>query len=200
MEYKTAIFDLSEVLISGIVGIEKLLVSQLNADEAQILMAFSGDNLKKLCSGKMTEDQYIKTIKREQNWKISPQKLKAIIRINFNNVIKGMPGFMKEISTTYEMILYSDHSREWIDYILLQHSFLKIFKTKIFSFDLEKTKNEKGSFELMLSKINKTSNECIFVDDNAMNIANAATAGIESILFINCEDLRSKLSFVSHLS
>ena len=47
MEYKTAIFDLSEVLISGIVGIEKLLVSQLNADEAQILMAFSGDNLKK---------------------------------------------------------------------------------------------------------------------------------------------------------
>jgi hypothetical protein len=52
----TFIFDLSEVLISGLVGIEKRLCHRLPASEDRILPCFGGPLLDELLLGNISED------------------------------------------------------------------------------------------------------------------------------------------------
>jgi hypothetical protein len=78
----TLIFDLSEVLIAGLIGIEKPLAEQLRIPEEAVLPAFGGELLENLCRGKMSEDVYLTTIVEQQQWSISISTLKNTIREN----------------------------------------------------------------------------------------------------------------------
>ena len=56
------IFDLSEVLILGLVGIEKPLSSLVSTPKTEILKCFGGQLLEQVCRGNMTEDAYLQQI------------------------------------------------------------------------------------------------------------------------------------------
>lgn len=54
----TLIFDLSEVLIAGLVGVEKILSSIMRVGRETILPAFAENGLHDLFCGKLSEDEY----------------------------------------------------------------------------------------------------------------------------------------------
>ena len=56
---QTIIFDLSEVLVVGLLGIERPLAVQLRVPELQVLRAFGGSRLERLFCGEITEDEYL---------------------------------------------------------------------------------------------------------------------------------------------
>jgi FMN phosphatase YigB (HAD superfamily) len=190
---KTIVFDLSEVIIRGIVGIENELEHMLNSEKSKIISYFGGDNLRNLCIGKLSEYEYFQKMIYENKWEIPIPEMKKIVRNNFDIEIKGMPDFVFELSQSNSLILYSDHAREWISYILEKHSFMQVFKKKVFSFDQKCLKSDNHAFPGLLQLLDSKHSELIFVDDNIVNIQNASRTGIETIHFNNRIELEKVL-------
>lgn len=68
---RTIIFDLSEVLIPGLIGIEEPLSVRLQVASEEVLAAFGGRLLEDLCRGNLSEDVYLSRIVRAERWEIS---------------------------------------------------------------------------------------------------------------------------------
>jgi hypothetical protein len=83
------IFDLSEVLILGLVGIEKQLSALVSTPENEILACFGGQLLEEICSGNISEDTYLQQILANEQWDIQPETLKMVIRHNFHQEIEA---------------------------------------------------------------------------------------------------------------
>jgi putative hydrolase of the HAD superfamily len=187
------IFDLSEVLIFGLVGVEKDLATVLHIPETEILKCFGGDGLQEICRGEITEEAYLQQILAIQRWDISSEILKKSIRDNFHREVEGTRSILLHLAKKYEVVLVSDHSREWITYIRSVHPFLGEFKRTFFSYELGKTKKDPRTFEEVLEKISCQANECWLIDDSAENIAIAASVGINGIQFQNAKQLQEQL-------
>lgn len=190
---KTIILDLSEVIIRGILGIENELAPILNLEAGEIISGFGGDNLRNICVGKLSEKDYFQTVIEQNKWEITIQKMIDIVRNNFNFEIPGMPSYIYELSKRNSLILYSDHAKEWITYIQKQHSFLHVFKEKVYSFEQNCLKSDNDAFPLLLQRLNLGSSDVIFIDDNIENIRNAISTGIDSIHFTSCYELQISL-------
>ena len=192
--YSTIIFDLSEVLISGLLGVENTLSLLLNISADSILQALADDSLSQLCLGNISEEIYLNQIKTNHHWDIGIEDLKTAIRRNFHHKIPEMEYIISQLSQNYMLILHSDHGREWIHYILKIHPFLQNFQHCVFSFQIGKTKDDPGAFADLLSLINTSAQECVFIDDNPHNVQSAETVGIRSIHFQSADILVRQLA------
>ncbi len=190
----TILFDLSEVLISGLVGAETAIAPALGLGEQDVLRALGGESLRQLCLGKLTEDQYLDQVKHRHGWKISNRFLKSAIRANFHRSVLGMPPLLEILTPSHRLILFSDHAREWIAYIRTIHPFLALFEAQFFSFQIGYCKDDPEAFQSVLAALRCAPSECVFVDDNPANIATAASLGIPSIQFTGAERLAKYLA------
>ncbi len=143
-------FDLSEVLIFGLVGVEKSLSALLHLPEDEILPCFGGDLLQEICRGEISEDAYLQQILMKQGWQVSVETLKRNIRDNFHREVEGTRAILLHLAQKHELILLSDHAREWVTYIKSIHPFLCEFKQTFFSYELGKTKKDPKAFAEVL--------------------------------------------------
>jgi HAD superfamily hydrolase (TIGR01509 family) len=186
------VFDLSEVLVQGLVGIEKQLSQILPVSEDEILSCFGGKLLDEICIGNISEDTYLRTILTEQGWNIDITELKAIIRNNFQEIVGTVP-LLVHLSARYDIVLLSDHAREWVSHIKSVHSFWGAFEYTFFSYELKKTKKDPDIFIEVLKRMNCSAQECLFIDDSHQNITVAASVGIKGIQFRNAQQLQKEL-------
>ena len=200
---KNIIFDLSEVIISGYRGIEEtVLESQYGTFENQKLLENEAelDSMREnefflnLLRGKLTEEEYLNNVLRNKNWNVSIEQLKAIIRSNLNKPVQGTIEIVKELKGKYQLILLSDHAREWMKYIEEKNKDLKLFDQKIFSYDIGTTKSEVQTFRTVIEQTGIVADETLFIDDYEKNVKNAEAVGIHGIVFENAEQLRKILS------
>ena len=183
METSTIIFDLSEVLIAGILGIEEPLAAVLGIPEQQVLLAFRESPLEQLFCGDLSEEDYLTLLIKRNGWAVSVEFLKKILRENFRRAVPGMPRFMKQLSANYELILLSDHAREWIAHIESVHLFLQRIEYRFYSYHFHQIKKHPGTFDIVLNRINKAPHQCLFIDDSEQNINAAKEMGIPTIRF-----------------
>jgi FMN phosphatase YigB (HAD superfamily) len=188
------VFDLSEVLIAGLLGVEEKLAPAAGVLERDILAALGGEGLRELCCGEVTEDAYLQNVLDESQWPVTAEKLKRHIRANFHWKIGGMKELVVSLAQRHRLALYSDHAREWIEYILQIHPFLGAFESKVFSFELGLTKGMPGAFDKMLKRLGLDGDgECIYVDDNPTNVRHASDAGMQGLLFSSAGTLAAAL-------
>lgn len=197
---RTIIFDLSEVLIAGLLGVEKALSLRLSLPPATILAVLGGDLLIEICRGEITEEQYLGRILANEGWDISEGELKQAIRLNFHRRIPGMNGILNELAVKYEVFLLSDHAREWAEYIQTEHSFLHILRTRLFSYELQQIKKVPSTFTKVLQIIQRKPEECLLIDDSPMNIISAKSVGLKGIRFENATQLSNNLHDMNLLS
>jgi HAD superfamily hydrolase (TIGR01509 family) len=189
----TIIFDLSEVLIAGLFGIEVPLAKQLRVPSSTILPAFGGDLLEELCCARLTEDEYLERIISQQGWSVSPEHLKPVIRRNFHRNVPGMQPVLNRLKPRYELVLLSDHALEWMAYIQMVHSFFDKFGALFFSYELGQTKSDLTTFALVLDELGRKAQQCLFVDDSEWNVATARSVGLLSIRFVDSAQLVRQL-------
>ena len=189
----TLIFDLSEVLIAGLVGIEHTLSQRMGLPAEDILAEFGGELLADICCGQISEEDYLASILERTEWPVTLQELQGIIRENFRGCVAGMQELVTSLVEKYELVLLSDHAKEWIAVIQPMHPFLSVFKYQLYSFQLQKTKKEPEIFKEVLAILHKQPEECLFIDDNPANILSAAEAGIKGIQFIDTSQLTQEL-------
>lgn len=187
------IFDLSDVLIAGLRGIEKRLSRELALPEDQIRPCFGGNLIEELCLGNISEETYLKKIIEREGWQIEIARLQAIIRKNFHNQVDGTLPILMDLAPQYDLVLHSDHAREWISYIKSIHPFLKLFKRSFFSFELKRLKNDPDAFLMALDAISLPPQSCLFIDDNPANVEAAESVGIPSIHFLDATQLAVEL-------
>lgn len=183
MAYSTLIFDVSEVLIRGFLGVEQVLTPLLRVSEGRIVRAFGGDMLMALCKGQMTEDEYWTSVLTAHQWDLPIEDGKRYLRENFHQEIPGMVEVVTALSESYRLVILSDHAREWVEYILEYHHFLRLFSLKLFSYELGSVKSEPETFETALRRIGAPPEACLFIDDNQVNIATAKMTGLYGVHF-----------------
>lgn len=195
---KNIIFDMSEVIISGYHGVEKILEQQYAIPEEE----WERERLSKnelflnLMRGNLSEEEYLEELLKRTNWNISIEQLKTAIRQNLNQPVPGTMEIVKELKAkgNYQLILLSDHTREWMEYIEENNKDLKIFDKKIFSYDIGAVKSDEQTFKTVLEKAAIVADETLFIDDYKKNVKNAERVGIHGIVFENAEQLRKTLS------
>jgi FMN phosphatase YigB (HAD superfamily) len=187
------IFDLSEVLIAGLVGIEKTLSLELPVPEDEILPCFAGRWLEELLVGNISEKAYLNRIIAREGWQIDVVTLQAAIRHNFHKMVEGAVDILMALAYSYELALLSDHAREWVSYIKPIHPFLQVFGRTFFSYDLKTLKNDPQTFLHVLDVMSVSPDECLFIDDNPANVRVARSVGIPGIRFVNAGQLAAEL-------
>ena len=187
------IFDLSEVLIYGLVGIDKPLSQELGVPEDRILPCFAGTMRDQLFLGEISEDEYLKDIISNEGWKISIEKIKKVIRDNFHHEVWGTLAILTELTSIVDLVLLSDHAREWVCYIKSIHAFLNHFQHTFFSYDLKSLKKDQQTFTTVLDQVATNPQNCLFIDDNQNNIHIAESVGIAGIRFKNAKQLSREL-------
>lgn len=200
---KNIIFDLSEVIISGYHGVEKLLREQFGIPEQDFKeqKQLKNELFLDLMRGNLSEEEYLEELLQGTNWNISIEQLKIAIRQNLNQPIPGTMEIVKQLKAkgNYQLILLSDHAREWMEYIEENNKDLKMFDKKIFSYDIGAVKSDKQTFKIVLEQTGIVADETLFIDDYEKNIKNAEAVGIHGIVFENAEQLRKTLSSEYHL-
>ena len=193
---KNIIFDMSEVIISGYHGVEKILEQQYAIpEEAWERQRLSKNELfLNLMRGNLSEEAYLEELLQGTNWNISIEQLKTAIRSNLNRPVPGTMKVVRELKGKYQLILLSDYVREWMKYIEERNEDLRIFDKKIFSYNIGTTKSEVETFETVLEQTKIVANETLFIDDYEKNVKNAEAVGIHGIVFENAEQLRKILS------
>ena len=200
---KNIIFDLSEVIISGYHGVEKILEQQyaIPEEEWERQRLSKNELFLNLMRGNLSEEEYLEELLKGTNWNISVEQLKTAIRQNLNQPVPGTMEIVKQLKAKgkYQLILLSDHAREWMEYIEENNKDLEIFDKKIFSYDIGAVKSDEQTFKIVLEKAAIVADETLFIDDYEKNIENAEAVGIHGIVFENAEQLRKTLSSEYHL-
>ena len=195
---KNIIFDLSEVIISGYHGTEKIIERQyaIPEEEFKKQKLFKYEYFLDLMRGNLSEEEYLEERLKGTNWNISVEQLKVAIRQNLNQPIPGTMEIVKQLKAKgyYQLILLSDHVKEWMEYIKEKNKDLKMFDKKIFSYDIGAVKSDEQTFKTVLEKAAIVADETLFIDDYEKNVKNAERVGIHGIVFENAEQLRKTLS------
>jgi hypothetical protein len=139
------VFDLSEVLISGLVGVEVALAPALRLSPHETLALFGGDHLQGYCRGEMTEEDYLAAVIRQAP-SLQVNDVKSAIRRNFAAVVPGVRELAAELAARHRVVLLSDHGREWVEHILSIHPWLGRWPERFFSFERGMTKREVKAF------------------------------------------------------
>ncbi len=202
-QIKNIIFDLGEVLFTGIKNTGLAFIEKHQIDEA-LLRKASLDSVRnptpllvplvaEFFNGNISEDDYIKAVLEQYPELGTDTWLKEHIRENFREV-EGTRDIAIELKKLgYRTAILSIHGKEWIDYLEKKFDFHKLFDVHSFSYAEEISKPDPIAFKNVLQKLHSKPEECIFIDDNDRNTKAAEALGIKSILFTNAEALRNSL-------
>jgi len=191
----TLIFDLSEVYLTGFIGLENLLKEALNKDPLIILEKLRElrPEFKEFMKGNLKEEEFWKELIKRGNWDIEVDYLKNTVRESFKE-IKGTRKIIESLKEKgYKLGLLSDHSKEWIEYCNNKFDYHKLFHSIQYSFEIGHCKPDKESFESILKKLNEAPENCLFVDDKEKNTLGARRIGINAIQFKKPEQLKEEL-------
>ncbi|HDD55185.1 MAG TPA: HAD family phosphatase [Chloroflexi bacterium] len=88
----------------------------------------------------------------------------------------------------------SNWSGETFPQVKDQYGFLEWFEVLVLSGEVGVAKPDPLIFQILLRELDRTAEECIFIDDMPENIAEAARQGFDAIHFDSAENLRIDLS------
>lgn len=190
---KLIVFDLAEVLLGGLIGVEEIIEKKEGIDKRAIYNAVvGGDEWDLFYKGKITEDEFWKRILEKNKWDVDINFLKKAVRSNFKEV-EGTRDIVLKLKDKYTICLLSVHGREWIDYCNEKYGLDKLFPHRVYSFDVGLCKKDEKIFRLVLNKFNVKPEETLYIDDWPQYINTAKRLGINTILFKNAEQLKRDL-------
>lgn len=190
----TIIFDLGDVQLVGLYGIEKRLAPKLRKTEEEIWQGMRGEDLAAFFNGKISEDEYLsRTIKRNA-WPLTVDLLKSAIRDNFKEV-EGTRKIVEELKEAgYKLGVLSVHGKEWIEYIHAKFDFHLLFDHLSYSYEATVSKPDPLAYKMIMQKFGVRPEECLFIDDIQRNIDAAKALGMHALRFTGASQLREDLA------
>lgn len=100
---------------------------------------------------------------------------------------------MKSLRKKVSVVLFSNHSREWIEYIEKKHTLSKYFDKVYYSYEMKKIKPSPTGFKFILKELKTKSENTLFIDDSMPNIYTANKLGINTHLFVDSINLKKEI-------
>jgi len=108
--------------------------------------------------------------------------------------VAGTVSILKRLKQTgYPLYGLSNWSAETFPHMRRKHDFFDLFDDMVISGEVGHVKPDPEIFQIMLAKIGRPANECLFIDDSLANICQAEKMGIAVIHFHSPEQLESSL-------
>lgn len=186
----TIIFDLSDVLIKGLIGSERYLGQYAHEITAK---DFFMPELDDLFLGKISEVEYWQIVLKKRGWKLSLENMKFAVRKNFKE-IKGVREIIERLRRKYKLGLLSVHAKEWVEFCQAKYNYHSLFDAISYSFNELVCKPDKRAFEIILNYLKSKPDESLLIDDSLKNIQSAEELGIKGILFESPLQLKKDLA------
>lgn len=108
--------------------------------------------------------------------------------------IAGTVDILKRLKQAgYPVYGLSNWSAETFPHMRERHDFFDLFNDMVISGEVGHVKPEPQIFQILLDKIGKRAEECLFIDDSLANIQQAQKLGFATILFQSPQQLESSL-------
>lgn len=108
--------------------------------------------------------------------------------------IAGTVDILKRLKQAgYPVYGLSNWSAETFPYMRERHDFFDLFDDMVISGEVGHVKPEPEIFHILLDKIGKPANECLFIDDGLANIQQAQKLGFATIHFQSPQQLEASL-------
>ncbi len=108
--------------------------------------------------------------------------------------LHGTVEIMKQLKKAgYALYGLSNWSAETFPIAREKYDFFDLLDDRVISGEVGMIKPEPEIYELLLQKIGKPANECLFIDDAPANIAQAQKMGFATVLFHSPEQLKASL-------
>ena len=187
------ISDLSEVLVSGLKGIETELEPLLGIPQDEILPYFGGNPLDNLFLGRISEEEYLSGVISEKCWPITTEDLKETIRRNLLRSDNRAIALVTSLVQKMDVVILSDHALEWGNFVKQTHPFLKMFKRQFYSYETGFLKSDPRAFTHVLRTMGTAADESLFIDDRLPNVETAISIGLNTHHYTTVEALESYL-------
>lgn len=193
MKYKAIVFDFNGVIfgnpsfefdrkISKIIGVSvddfKKIYRQHNNSYNIGLTS-----LEKLWSDILTDFNKVSILPEVLELVNSPR----LINQNVISIIKNL----KEKG--YRLGIFSNFTKSGAQLIKNNSLITSLFDTIVISAEIALAKPNRDAYEYLISKLNLSPQEILFIDDSQINIEAAERVGIKSIIFKNSSNLQSEL-------
>ncbi len=114
---------------------------------------------------------------------------------SIGSAITGTVEILKRLKQAdYPLYGLSNWSAETFPFAREKYDFFDLFDDMIISADVGFVKPEPEIYDLMLEKIDRPANECLFIDDSLPNIDQAKQKGFVTIHFTSPEQLEDELN------
>jgi putative hydrolase of the HAD superfamily len=199
---KNVIFDCGKVLVQyDETYIASFFVD--NAEDAELLgrVGMARKYWDRFDKGELKENEYLISVKKEL-----PEHLHASVEqlsehwIDHCDAIPGMADIVMDVKKNCKVYLLSNFNKKLRNEIH-KVPVLKEFDGLVISGEVKLVKPNQAIYQYLLDTYHLKAEECIFVDDNAANIAAGESVGIRGYLFDgDVEKLRAHLTALSIIS
>ncbi|MEP7135558.1 MAG: HAD family phosphatase [Chloroflexota bacterium] len=115
-------------------------------------------------------------------------------RDSIGSPLAGTVEILKQLKQAgYSIYGLSNWSAETFPYARAKHEFFGLFDDMVISGEVGHVKPEPEIYHILLEKIGKPAQECLFIDDSLPNIKQAEKLGLVGIHFQSAEQLRLEL-------
>lgn len=201
-EIELVLFDLGEVYLNGMVGVERGIAPKVGTHEESVWRHLNGEKLRRLFKGMCTEDEYWAEVIQEGQYPAEIDDMPTSVflaeamRSNFFE-INGTAETVRALKKAgYGVSLISDHVKEWIIYCEQNYPLVDLFDNRYYSFDSGYTKKSPHAFHYALQQAGGNPSKTLFVDDNPKNltVAQSPQVGIAyTHQFTDANSLRGTL-------
>lgn len=88
-----------------------------------------------------------------------------------------------DLKNDYDLAILSNDVSEWSTYLRKKYNLDGLFKKIVISGDVGLRKPDKNIYRLMISRMETTPQNCVFIDDRYKNLKPAAEEGLKTIRF-----------------
>jgi len=199
MKITTIIFDLGNVLLTNDwhCGVEEKF------QEYSDYFNITYDDMERgwkasffdFMTGKISEDEFWRIFLQVAGANIIDIEHAKKLWRKYQRPIENVLGLLKKIkeSNRYQLSALTTVSREWLDFKREKYDLDSFFEEIVSSGYSGLIKPDVGIYKLLLEKINKKPEECLFIDDSEKNLLPAKEIGMKTILFTNQEELERNL-------
>ncbi len=191
---KNIIFDIGNVLLNF--KPNEYLESKIAKESIAAVKeaVFDSPEWPMLDEGTITEKEAIRVIS-ERN-----AEIKELVELAFDNwyemltPMESSVELLKSLKNKGYNIYYLSNFQELAyDYIIREYEFFGLFDGGVASFEEKLMKPGKDIYEKLMERYDLKPEECLFMDDTALNIKGAENVGMKGIVFTTAEDAKDKL-------
>ena len=142
--------------------------------------------------GKLSLDQYVDRTVFYQSRKFTKEEFKSFM-LSLSMPRTEVLDFARNLAKKCLMSAINNESRELNEYRIRQFNLTQIFDLFVSSCYVGIRKPDERIYRLALDLIQKTPEECCFIDDRPVNIAAAAKVGMRTILMRDLAQLKKDL-------